>query len=317
VIAAQYGPSARLALYALALDNHPNTHGATAKAKVDAGLFHPLGSPAQLVAQAFRIYPIVFYDHNINGGIYGQTVMLGGLPFDIAPKARAVSGIMAGAQANFLARYSLSYGRVIEARASAAAAQQLGGDLALRRAQAQLCAAQYLGHAHWLDICMAQNAVLRALAQTRSRSISAALSRQFAAHGALGELGFLLRRSDFGSHSAASAQLWLHLARRDMLSFQFEFGQARAGHHSRLFAASAAVTRPILGKKTTLSAQYARDGGGDFFGQTRLDENLALGLARPLRGGEITLSLGHRQSSLPQFTGPQLGLNLTFDLRAF
>lgn len=316
-MAAQYGPSARLALYAMALDNHPHTHAAINQAKRDAGLLHPARGPAQLIAQSFHIYPIVFYDHNINGGIFGQTIMLGGLPFDIAPNARAVSGVMAGAQANVMARYSLSYGRVIEARASAAAAQQLGGNLALRRAQAQLCAAQYLGHAHWLDICTAQNTVLRALAQTRSRSISAALSRQFAAPGALGEIGLLLRRSDFGSHSAASAQLWLHLARRDMLSFQFEFGQARAGHHSRLFAASAAVTRPIFGKKTTVSAQYARDGGGDFFGQTRLDESWALGLARPWRSGAITLSLGHRQSSLPQFTGPQLGLNLSFDLRAF
>ena len=124
-----------------------------------------------------------------------------------------------------------------------------------------------------------------------------------------------LRQATTKDYKKLSLDLGLTTARAQwgVLETRAEFGQYVAGEHTRLFGATVALTRPILGAQTTLFASYAREGGAVFFGDPRRDQVVSLGLSRPINDVfGLNLSLTDRHSTLANYDGVTLGLDFTF-----
>jgi hypothetical protein len=106
--AAMEAPSPRLRLFALMAERPQGAGQAVAALQKGQGFAHLAGQGPQIVASGVSLGPVLRYDNNINGGTPGDTILIGGLPFTISPDARAISGMVFGAEAGGSLRLSLS-----------------------------------------------------------------------------------------------------------------------------------------------------------------------------------------------------------------
>ena len=316
--AALHGPSPRLYLYALAIAGPQGSLAEIDRAKAQQGLYHS-GPRPQLLHRAVHFAPQLYFDPNINGGTPGRSVMIAGLPFALEARAQAVSGMMLGGHLGAQARASLAHGRIIEGQVQLSYARQLGGELAASNASAQLCGAQYLGNAAWLDLCAARSHARRALGRQTATTLSAALSQHSRTARGAAEFGAKIERQQHAKYDKHILSLSLITARARLgtLALQAEFGAPVAGHHTRLFGASATLTRPIAGQSRSVFASFTREGGADFFGVARSDQLWTLGISSPVglapSGARafVTASITDRQSTMPNYTQQSLGLTIT------
>lgn len=306
--AAMQAASARLRLFALMAQRPDGAGDAVAELQRGQGFAH---QAPQILSSGLRLDPILRYDSNINGGTPGETILIVGLPFTIAPEQRAVSGIIWGAEIGASLRFSISPKTVVEAKASASSAH----GASVKTATASLCLGQFLGRTDWLDLCLQRDTADRALSHNDQTTASIALSHQFATAFALSEAQVKLRQTVAQDYQKLSLDLGLTTARAQwgLLETRAEFGQYIAGEHTRLFGATLSLTRPIWGANTVVYASYAREGGADFFGHPRKDEVISLGLSRPINDlFGLNLSVQDRRSTLANYDGVTLGLNFTF-----
>lgn len=317
--AARHGPSPRLYLYAQAITGPQGDVAEIDRAKTQHGLYHS-GPAPKLLARALHFAPQLYFDPNINGGTPGHTVMIAGLPFTLDAAARAVSGGMLGGQLGSAARFSLAHGRVLEGQVQLSYARHMASDLAVSAARAQLCGAQYLGHAAWLDLCAARSQTRRALGKNGATTLSAALAQQYRTARGAAEFSVKVERQHYENYDKLHLNLSLTTARARLgtLALQAEFGAPVAGHHSRLFGASAALTRPIAGQSRSIFASFAREGGADFFGTARADQLLSLGITSPIGPrASVTVSITDRHSTLPSYSQQTFGLAFSFRPKVF
>jgi hypothetical protein len=265
------------------------------------------------VVSGIRISPVLRYDSNINGGTPGETILIMGIPFTIAPQSRAKKGLVLGGSASGNLRLSISPTTVIDANISASRAQ--GQGLTVKTTAASMCLGQFMGGANWLDLCIQRDLADRALSQNDQTTASLGLTQQFASAFALSEAKLNLRKSRNDDYDKLWLDLGLTTARAQwgLLRTEAEFGQYVAGEHSRLFGATLSLSRPIFGETTTLFASYAREGGADFFGAARRDQVVSLGMSRPItKLLGLNLSLQDRRSTLANYDGVTFGVDFTF-----
>lgn len=309
--AAMVAQSPRFQLFAL-MQAHPDGAGpAVAELQKGQGFAHQDGG--QVLQSGLSLEPVLRFDNNINGGTPGKTIIIGGLPFDIAPDARARAGLTAGVLARGSLRFSLSPKTVVSANIAATAARGAGFNLSAQAAT--LCLGQYLGGADWLDLCYGANADNRALGRSSDHFVSLGLTHQFATDFALFQADAKLRQTSTQSHDKLALDMGLMAAHGPwgLIQARFDLGQWVTGQHSRLFGASLSLTRPGLGQDTTLTAAYAREGGSQFFGMARKDETFSIALNRAI-GPHLGLGfvLRDRQSTLANYDGPSLGFDVTW-----
>lgn len=311
--AAMEAPSPRLRLFALMAERPQGAGQAVAALQKGQGFAHLAGQGPQIVASGVSLGPVLRYDNNINGGTPGDTILIGGLPFTISPDARAISGMVFGAEAGGSLRLSLSPRTTLDAKLAASFAEGQGAQV--KTQSAALCLGQFLGRADWLDLCVQRQISDRALSNSDQTTASIALTQQFATKFALSEAQIKLRQTITEDYDKLSLDLGLTTARATwgVLDTRAEFGQYIAGEHTRLFGATLSLSRPILGADTTLFASYGREGGADFFGAPRWDHVVGFGVTRPITNVlGLTLSLQDRRSTLANYEGVTLGIDFTF-----
>lgn len=305
--------SPRFQLFALMAQRPDGAGDTVAALQRGQGFAHLPDHGPQVVASSIRLGPVLRYDSNINGGIPGETILIVGIPFTIAPPSRAKKGLVLGGSASGNLRLSVSPMTVIDVNLSASRAQ--GQGLTVQSRAADLCMGQFMGGANWLDICIERDLSDRALSQSDQTTASIGLTQQFASAFALSEARLKLRKSKNDDYDKLWLDLGLTTARAQwgLLKTEAEFGQYIAGEHTRLFGATLSLSRPILGETTTLFASYAREGGADFFGAARRDEVVSLGMSRPItKLLGLNLSLQDRKSSLANYDGVTFGVDFTF-----
>ncbi len=277
------------------------------------GFAHRRFHGPQIVSADIRLAPVLEFDNNINGGTPGTTILVGGLPFGIPLEQRATQGMIWGAKLQGNVRSSMAPRTIIDAHLSATMAQ--GQGLTIQTATVHLCLGQFLGGADWLDMCVQRDLADRALSHSDQTTTSIAFSQQFATDFALSEAQVILRHSVLQDYQKLSLDFGLTTARAQwgVLETRAEFGQFISGQHTRLFAATLALKRPIFGADTTLFAAYSHEGGANFFGTPRWDDLVGFGMSRPINDiFGLSLSLQNRDSTLANYRGITLGLDFTF-----
>lgn len=317
---AMLSSSARLRLFALMTARPEGANDVVGQLQKAQGFHHLSGAGPQYIQHDISLAPYLAFDNNINGGTPGQTILIQGLLFDILPASQAKQGFVGGVSGGASLRLSLSPKTVLVADQGVILARALDHDLSLAGFQTDLCLGQYLGRADWLDLCFGHNQSQRALSQSVTQSISLGLSQQFMTPFAFHEVSGKLRRDMTSDYAKLTLEMGMisALPNWGLAETRIEMSAPIEGQHTRIFGASFALTRPIMGQNTTLSVSFAREGGANFFGDPRRDDVMGLGLARPLIPGvDLSLSLRDRKSTLANYQGVTLGLDLRFSKVTF
>jgi hypothetical protein len=317
---AMLSSSARLRLFALMAARPNGAADAVGQLQKSQGFHHISGAGPQYIQHDVSLAPYLAFDNNINGGTPGQTILIQGLLFDILPASQAKQGLVGGVSGGASLRISLSPKTVLIADQGVILARALDHDLSIAGFQSDLCLGQYLGRADWLDLCFGHNQSQRALSKSAMQSITLGLSQQFMTSFAFHEASAKLRRDMTSDYAKLTLEMGLisALSNWGLSETRIEVSAPIEGQHTRIFGVSLALTRPFWGQNTTFSVSYAREGGANFFGDPRHDDVIGLGLTRSLIPGvDLSLSLRDRKSSLANYDGVTLGLDMRFSKFTF
>lgn len=136
--AAMSSGSERLALYALERARPAGSEGYRAELARRIGALHPPGAGPMLVDRGASAWPILSYSRNFNGGVPGETIMIGDLEWTIDPDDRARSGVVIGAGAGAAAQFSYAAGSVLTAHAGVSVTTLAGEGISRSDAAASL-----------------------------------------------------------------------------------------------------------------------------------------------------------------------------------
>lgn len=304
--------SERLLLYTLVKEQPAGSLPAIVKLSKANGMVNR-DEGLQLLSRKNFARPEIKYEHNINGGIPADEILLGGLKFRIDEDARAKEGVMVGGLFGHRRLYSLSSLGTLSVGASLGYNYSPDHDIGHFSANIDGCYARHLGRWKYVDLCLAINQQKKPgqsnhVASTRI-SGSKYLSSALGSHEVKVTLGSVFHQS----YSKAYVRLENTTVIPDFgtASISFLLGQPTEGRHSQRWAANVKLGRPILGKRTTLSARYSQEGGSTIFGVDRKDDVFEFGLERTLgKNVSIQLSSEHRSSTISAYDGQQFGFQI-------
>ncbi len=311
--AAMDSASPRLRLFALSRAQPDGGQSTAQELQRHLGFAHLRGP--QSISHSWAISPLASYDANINGGTPGETIKIGPYIFTLDPASQAKSGMVFGVSPSAKLRFSLEKGTVVDLSASADLSRSFQHNLNRQSFGSSACLGQYLGSADWLDLCAGQRASIRALGNSRENYASIGVARQFATGLGLHEITVRLQNTQFKDFSQPALDFGITTANQSLgvLNLRLDGGKYTAGEHTRLFGANLSLTRPIFGKRTTVFAGYAREGGALFFGTPRGDEIYSVGANFSVsKQIGISLSLRKRTSTLENYNGTSAGFDVSF-----
>ncbi|MDO5706907.1 MAG: hypothetical protein Q4G49_17790, partial [Paracoccus sp. (in: a-proteobacteria)] len=151
--AAMISGQGRLTLYALERARPAGSEGYRADLARRLGALHPQGGGLVPLGHQVDAWPILSWSRNFNGGVPGSTIMIGDLEWTIDEADRARSGIVIGAGAGAVARFSYATGSVLTASVGASVSTLASEGMSRSEAGTSLCAEQHMGGFVWLDAC--------------------------------------------------------------------------------------------------------------------------------------------------------------------
>lgn len=306
--------SPRLTLFALQRAQPEGAGDFVASLQYNQALQLPRGAPPALLSYRADLRPIIGYDGNINAGIPGDTFYIGDTPFTINADDRAKAGMVFGLETSLTARLALGPGRTLDLSAYAAQSHSFDHDMDVLNAATSACGAQFLGHARWLELCIGNRFTQRDDRPETERIAALSATKIFASGVGLHEARVTVQQSWHDDYQQPSLALQLITARKGLgaLSLRMDASARVQGQNTRLFGASAALTRPMAGAVTTLFLGYGYDAGDSVLGQIRRDNIVSLGISRAVtRHAEATLRLSQRDSTLAAYDELSIDLDLS------
>lgn len=304
----------RLMLFALQVEKPAGADAFVARLQYGQAMQQAKAAPPVMLSYRADLRPIVAYDGNINAGLPGDTIYLGGYPFTIAAEDRAKAGMVFGAEASLTARFAIAPGNTLDLTAYGAQSHSFDYGLDILNAGVSACGAQYWGHTTWTELCLGDSFSQRDNAPERERFASIGISKVFASRLGFHEARASLQTSRRAQYDKASLNLHLITARAGLgaLNLRLDFGERVNRYNTRLFGATVALTRPIAGVHITVFAGYAREGGGALLATPREDDIFSLGFNRKIaKHAEVTLRLSQHQSTIPAYDSLAVDLDLT------
>ncbi|MCU0907115.1 MAG: hypothetical protein MUF73_06625 [Rhodobacteraceae bacterium] len=286
------------------------------------GFAHPAGRGPALLARGMTVAPVLEWDANVNGGIPGGTFNIGPFAFTVDEGSEARAGVMVGASVGATAALSVGRGQVL--RFSARAAVRHAPDHGATKIDLGLtaCGSFHTGGWGWVDACLGavQSRNDTGTEVERTASLSRVVVFPSAAGVHEGSVGLRVAALD-GGDVKPSLTMGLVTATGDgAIVLSLEGGPEVEGRNTTLFRANVALTRPVLGRVTTLSAGFRRTGGASFFGQARTDDIWSVGVSRQIggRGGQAGVLRGlsarvevrHTRSTVDLFDGTTVFLGV-------
>ena len=308
----------RLMLFALQMEKPQGADDFVAELQYQQAMKQPAAAAPTLLSYRANLRPIAKYDSNINSGVPGDTVYLGGFPLHLEQDLRAKAGMVFGAEASLTARFALAPGSTLDLTAYGAQAHSFDYGLDVLNAGISACGARYWGHASWTEMCFGDNFAQRNGLPERERFASIGATKIFASRFGFHEARATVQKSTRAEYSKASLALELITAKAGLsaLDLRLDFGERVQGHNTHVFGAFAALTRPIAGRSTTIFASYSREAGGVFLGQPFDDDIYSVGFKRDLtKHIAATLRLTQRNSTIPAYD--EMSVDLDLDLINF
>lgn len=315
--AALFSGQPRLAAFALMRDQPEGLAPTAATLLVDEGV-QPDGrsDPARL-SLSYRFWPELRWDDNVNAGIPGEYVYLGGLKFTVDSESRALAGVVAGFGASVSSRFRLVPGRVLRVSGQMSATHAPQHDISYWSAATEGCLGQHVGNWQFVDICSGHSRSQRT-GSDQSRVTWAALS---------GTTHFESRRG-FHSLVIGARQVWHSDDYRQVfaslslnsafegvgaLGLSLSAGEAVPGHQVVREQAGISWSRPFAGRNVTLELGWQREDGSTVFGTAREDRVRTLGVAVDLtRQWSVRVGWQNRRSSVPVYDEDRMTYNVTW-----
>jgi hypothetical protein len=311
--------SPRLALYSLVTRRPPGALQTVHALANGQGLTFPAsGGTPRRIGGGVSAFPVLGFDRNINGGIPSDTIIIIGLPFTINPDAQAKAGVVAGAGLGANISYAVARGTVLTASAQASRVWSPEHHLGRSDASASLCAGRFIEGWTFIDLCGGALYQTRDLSATNERSLSLRVSKLYSLGASDQELGLRLTRADRRTYRKATYDLDWRGAFDGVgtVSLRLGFGEEEIGFQSLRDQAEIGLTRPVLGKPTTLTAGVVRENGSSLFGIPREDRTVTLALRRPLSDRiSARIGLTRTRSTISAFDDQ--GVTLDFDFGGF
>lgn len=299
VQAALLSGSTRLAGFALMRDRPAGGGPLLARLMQAEGMLHDGRDGPVLLWRGVSVRPVLRWDDNINGGIAGDTISVGGLDLTVDAASRARGGLVVGAAASVGARYRLAPGRMMRLSAQAMAVHAPRHELWRGEAAAEACIAQALPGWRFLDACAGHSLARSDLSDANLSWAGLRGTGHFEAAGGLHALSLGLRQTWRDDYAQGLLDLSLDsaLPRIGALGLHLSVGEAVAGHNAIRYRAGASLTRRVAGRRVSLGLDWQREEGSAVFGTPRRDALHTLGVEVEL-SPRLTLRLaGQRRSS--------------------
>ncbi|MGL4311406.1 MAG: hypothetical protein ACRCSU_13060 [Paracoccaceae bacterium] len=308
--------NSRLALFSLRNARRPDLRQTAAVLAAQQGLGFPAGRRPQATPLQVAASPILTWDPNFNGGIPGETIMIGGLPFTVSEDSRAKAGAVVGA--------SLTLGQNVVTRNGVVWAGNAGltfrhapeHDMSRTDLTLSVCRKQYQQRWMWIDLCLGGFYRSRAGTEEHELNGSARISKLFSLARTDAEIGLAAqgaRRPEYRKAGLAVDGAMV-LAGFGAVSARFSIGERVEGRNTLHQSLDLSLTRAILGAPTRFSIGYLTEDGSQLFGQVREDRVISLGMTRPLsRNLAVSVGLQDRDSTIDAYDeqSVNVGLNLT------
>lgn len=264
---------------------------------LSAGVAPPL--MAQDAPPTLRLAPVVAYDPNMNGGMPGSSIVLGGLEFTLPPESVAQSGLLVGAGLSLAGRADVSANFGLDYSANVQSLHNLAADLQVRSAGASVCGLTFLSDSTLGSLCATTSREEKALSvsSTTSFTLSADHRRPIDPTGETvpgwdTSLAGLIGRDkvDGGWRSKAGGSLGIYGPEgRSLILGVTLFTPVRNALSDR-YSLELALTAPDH-FPAGLSLSFVRAEGGNVFGLSREDSTARLGLDVQL-GRRVMASIG-------------------------
>lgn len=311
--AAQISGSERLALYALNRARPDGSAGTLAALAQRQGVGHR--GPPRLLSFGPSAWPVLRYDANFNGGIPGREMVIGGLPFTVAARDRAMSGIVLGAGARIGGRLAYADGSTLDFGAEVQAEALVGKGAHRQSAGVNLCAQQRLAGFSWFDLCLGQLHQDRSYdSDRRIRYLSAGPTVLLTAGGIDQQVGLRLSRNLTDDFAQTGAGLDWFGAVPNLGAVQIGMDAARLvpGENTRLRGIDMALTRPLAGRVVRVGLGASETGGSTVFGAPRRDRRLTASLAGPLTPTLATeMRLTRTNSTISVYDDTEFGISFS------
>lgn len=291
-----------------------------------AGLILSAGIAAPLMAQdappALRLAPVVAYDPNMNGGMPGAAIVLGGLPFTLPPDSVAQPGVLVGAGVSLAGRTDVSANFGLEYSANLQSLHNVASDLRVRSAGASVCGLTFLSASTLGALCAttSREEKARTLSSTTSFTLSADHRRPIDPTGATlpgwdASLAGLIGRDkvDGGWRNTAGGSLGIYGSEGRSLTLGATLFTPVRNALSDRYSLEVALTAPDH-FPAGLSLSFVRAEGGNVFGLSREDSTARLGVDVQL-GRKVMASIGYsRKDSSVDFFDDSGTLDIRFSV---
>lgn len=311
--AALLSGSPRLAAFALMRDRPAGQAPLLARLLHQEGMLRD-GRPAPaLLSRHLTARPLLRWDDNINGGIPGETLTVGGIDLTVSPESRARGGLVLGLAASGNARYRLAPGRMLRLASQATAVYSPRHDLSRQDLGLGACVAQHLGEWRFVDLCGGYAFGRTDLSNSHLAWTGLRGSGLFEMAGGLHELSLGLRQTWRKDYRQAFADLSLDSALSGIgaVGLRLSAGERVDGHNAIRYRAGLSLTRPIRKRPVTFGIGWQREEGSTLFGTPRRDDIRTLGIEFGLTP-KLTLLLAgqHRSSTVPMYDENRIMLDM-------
>lgn len=258
------------------------------------GLLHQKGKGPQKVSSSFGIKPLLGYDTNINSGIPAEEFKIGNVTFqtdeeDVAKAGVTVGGLVFGSRS-----YSLAPAHVLKLSGYASYEYAPEHELSKYAIGTTGCLANHVASYSWLDSCAGKRVADKENSRVEETFASFGGSHVFGSQFGHHEARITLKRTFREDYTKDHVNLGLRSALADVGAVYtgISWGERVEGEHSHLRGATVSLTRPITGRRTTISASYSRSGGGTHFGTPREDKNYRVVVSSQVHE-KLAVSLGY------------------------
>lgn len=266
-------------------------------------------------ALAFSVAPVLSYDRNINDGIPSDTIMIGGLPFEVSEDGRAKSGIVLGVQASASVRAKVLHGLAwdVSAKFNVEHAPRWSYDTVIGTGATCLL---YTSD-RWLslDIC-ALHIRKEAGNSEESRNFrSVRLGKVFSFRDRLAETALTIQSQTLRGQtqlSATGSGTWFRPG-GNLYTVSVGIGEEKPGGSFPTLTAGLGLATELWGKPVNFGVGYVEERGARFFGRDKDDRIVSLSVRRPVTE-RVTAEIValRRTSSVAEYSESSLEMNFTF-----
>ncbi|WP_420024551.1 lipocalin (plasmid) [Cereibacter azotoformans] len=278
------------------------------------GFYHE-GGIDWVTAEA-SLSPTLGWSPNLNGGLAGSRIALGGGWLEIDPTYVARSGATAGLLFESEARLAWGLGRFLQAEADGAISRAWQSGYERRDRRLQLCSRNHLRGWSFLDLCLRQSESDRSLSQYEQRETSLQFARLLAVPNSYHEIRLDLTQRRQPEYRQPRAGLELHSVWSGLATrFGIGLGQAVEGRTAERVDAFADLRWRMAGAVTGLSLWQSRASGGQVFGLAQSDVSTGVALFRQITPAlDLSVQYVRTRSSVDLFDNRQVGLDLSWRL---